>query len=54
MTLGYDKFLVTPGGLKVGIRCTACGRAEHGFSYLRLDDAVYWAERHECDPQAVA
>jgi hypothetical protein len=42
MTLSFSKFMIT-----VDIRCTVCGRSEIS-GCLRLDDAVEWAEQHEC------
>lgn len=44
MTLSFNKFMITT---TVDIRCTVCGRNEV-FDCLRLDDAVEWAEQHEC------
>lgn len=49
MTLSYNKFIIAPGPISesVDIRCLLCGRS-HDDDCLRLDDAIEWAESHEC------
>lgn len=56
MTLSFSKFLlgVTEGRYgdepEPDIRCSLCGHAEKVY---RLDDAVEFAEQHECAPLRV-
>jgi hypothetical protein len=53
MTLSFSKFMMDGTDMEqVDIRCILCGRAEAHDS-LRLDDAVEWAEQHECAPLRV-
>jgi hypothetical protein len=50
MTLSYSKFLIdspvmSEGG--VAVRCKVCGTSDL-WDEVRLDDAIEWAESHEC------
>ena len=59
MTLSYSKFMLDgaerPSGDEFGvdIRCLVCGHAEESSSGFRLDDAIEWAESHQCAPLRV-
>ena len=52
MTLSYNKFMLDVVHDLVDLRCTVCGAAGQ-FEGLRLDDAIEWAESHQCAPLRV-